>query len=150
MDGPRQRVWPMNRLPKCIPLSGRRTPEGSSNQTVRMTVDEAVRETYSLAFRYGESESFCKVANHIFVGKVRQTNWKFAPSIRATCWAARNGTFKAIKAILILPFIWRWQSMQIFGKINKWPLGFHDFKLSFRKCCYRWSLVLHPNGIPET
>jgi hypothetical protein len=36
---------------------------------VRMTVDEAVRETYPLAFRYGESESFCKEATHVFIGK---------------------------------------------------------------------------------
>jgi hypothetical protein len=36
---------------------------------VRMTVDETVRETYPLGFRYGEPDSFCKEATHVFIGK---------------------------------------------------------------------------------
>jgi len=34
-----------------------------------MTVDEAVRETYPPGFRYRQSDSFCKEATHVFIGK---------------------------------------------------------------------------------
>jgi hypothetical protein len=38
---------------------------------------------------------------------------------RGRMFGGPQWTFKAVKVILVPPFIWRWQSIQIFGKMNK-------------------------------
>ena len=54
---------------KMHPLIGTAYSRRKFEPEVRMTVDEAVRETYPPGFRYRQSDSFCKEATHVFIGK---------------------------------------------------------------------------------